>query len=80
MTATTTPDLDAIDERLDGLVPAVRRLRLWSDCADLLRLARAQQQRIAELEAQLIKDPIGEGELTAHVDWSRLQGSVEKPR
>ena len=76
MTATTTPDLDAIERRLHpdnqfyyqdgGLGECI------ADAADLLTLARAQQQRIAELEAEVAECQKQPEELTCiecHKTW-----------
>ena len=51
MTATTTPDLDAIERAADNILREDNALspRFFYE---LLALARAQQQQIAELEAE----------------------------
>ena len=65
MTATTTPDLDAIQERLSFTTNSF--VGTHEEAAgflrDLLIFTRAQQQRIAELEAE--RDRL-QGVLAAH--------------
>ena len=79
---TTTPDLDAIESRLIRIESSLIRLadpdwRLWDDAKALLDLVRTQQQRIAELEAELKRESKISADLAKQADW--LMKDAVKP-